>query len=38
MCEQGHKSGHEFISNSNEVFTIYKVSYRSFWCVGGGDQ
>ena len=36
MCEQGHKSGHEFVSNSNEVFTIYKVSYRSFWWVGGG--
>ena len=39
MCERGHKNGHNFVSNSNEdlmVFTIYKVSYRSFWWVGGG--
>ena len=39
MCERGHKNGHNFVSNSNEdlmVFTIYKVSYRSFWWVGEG--
>ena len=41
MCERGHKNGHEFVSNSNEdlmVFTIYKVSYRSSWWVGGGGR